>query len=186
MHRQRRMSGWFSTEATIARHAWPGLRASLSPPEKSAFTYAQNNKFALLALMLAISLVPDAFVIHLLVRSPWVALLLDAFAMYSLIWVAGIYGTMLRSPHTIDEGVVTIRRGLLMHASFPLDDVESAVQRDKTIDGVQSVEIHLRRPTRMHRFLVGAKETTTLVAASDLPEQLIAALLTRRNALASQ
>lgn len=182
------MSGWLSTEATIARHAWPGLRGSLLPPEKSAFTYAHNNKFGLLALVLAVSLLPDAVVVHLLVPRNlwWLALLLDFGALYSLLWAAGIYGTMLHAPHAIEGSMVTVRRGLLWQASFDLDDVESATRRDKPLHGVPSVEIHLRRPACVHRLLLGPTQARTLVVASDMPERLIAALLTRRNAAAAQ
>jgi hypothetical protein len=182
------MSGWLSTEATIARHAWLGLRGSLLPPQKSAFTYAHSNKFGFLALLLAVSLVPDAFVVHLLVPRHlwWLWVLLDLVAVYSLVWAAGIYGTMLHSPHTIEGTTVTVRRGLLRHASFDLDDVESVTRREKALDGMPSVEIRLRRPATVHRLFLGSTRATTLIVASDMPEHLIAALLTRRNAQARQ
>lgn len=164
-----------ATELTIVRHAWGGLRASLLPPTKSPFTYVHNNKFGLLSLVLAVSLIPDAILTHLLIpgRLWWLALLLDGVAVYSLIWVCGLYGTMVCRPHEMSPGDITVRRGLLAHAKIHPHNVQNAALSTKKIDGIQSVDVTLREPVTLHRLFLGDIETASINIASDMPEQLI-------------
>lgn len=171
------------SEMTIMKHAWRGLRGSVFPPPVSPLTYVQSNRFGVLTLLLAVSLLPDAIVTHLLIPSHYwmIAVGLDLLCVYSLVWVAGIFGTMLDRPHVICGETVTIHRGMLAQTQFQVADILSACVTDKTIDGVTALKIQLRKPVELNRLFRGKTQTSLVLIQSDLPHQLLGTFNAQRS-----
>jgi hypothetical protein len=172
-------SRMLATELVVTLHCWRGLKSSVAPPPKSPLTYAENNHFGIFALILLISFVPDTVIIHLLMPRSLVlvAIILDVIGLYSCIWVAGVYGTMIAMPHQIRDGLFVARRGILSRADFRLSDIRNVSMADRAIFGVPALTIELAGRVKVERLFLPPAYTCTLSIPSDDRMQLCALLL---------
>ena len=173
----------FSVEVTVYAHIVAGFKGFVNPPRPSCASYVNGSKVAMLAIILTLSIVPDAFLLWLLLPHHlwWLALVLDVLEIWSCGWLFGIYGTMIARPHEIGEKQVVFHNGILKRVQVDRTEVAAAralgsVRRRAlprrrgdgstvlTLGGVPVVEVELRS---------GRK----LFVASDAPQALCDLLL---------
>lgn len=68
----------------------------------------------MLGVILTLSIVPDAFLLWLLLPHSlwWLALLFDVLEVWTCIWIFGLYGSMVLHPHELTPERVTFHSGL--------------------------------------------------------------------------
>lgn len=154
-----------SIELTVYSHIGAGLNGVVNPPRAGALTYVNGSKIVMLAIILTLAIVPDAFMLWLLLPHHlwWLALVLDVLEIWSCGWLFGLYGTMIARPHEIGEEHATFYNGVLKRTEVSRDDIVAAASRDIKRNGVPVVEIELR----------GGKR---LLIPSDAPDALVAVL----------
>lgn len=169
----------FALELTVYSHVAAGAKGFVSPPKPSYASYVAGSKIIMLAIILTLSIVPDAFLLWLLLPHHlwWLALVLDALEIWSCGWLFGIYGTMIARPHEIGEESAVFHNGVLKRVRVDCADVltaralgsvkRRALPRKRgdgsvvlALGGVPIVEIELRS---------GKK----LFVASDAPDALV-------------
>lgn len=189
----------FAADAAILGNALRGLRAIVSPPRPSGFTYVSDSLWPVFLILLIVGLPPDAFVRHLLVPRQYLAwnLAVDVAAVASVVWLCGLFGSMVERPHEVDEGRVCFNRGLLAGISTSPDNL-------RTIEALSTFERRaIRRANHNAGFLTSAKtnvvrvdfdeavalrqypylrdrQVTSVYVSSDRPKELVAALESAR------
>ncbi|HVA27472.1 MAG TPA: hypothetical protein VNF68_04795 [Candidatus Baltobacteraceae bacterium] len=171
----------------MIEHAGVGLRAFLDGSQPSAFTYVESSPIPLFALLCGIGVIPDGVFYWLMMPHAlwWLALALDVAEIWTALWLLGLYGTMVRNQHAIENERVTLYNGSLGSVAFDRGDVADAtslgiVKRRKlprergdgskvlALGGVPVVDI---------RFKVPVNGVTRVFVASDRPEALCAELM---------
>lgn len=164
-------------------HALAGLKGFLNPPRPSYASYVNGSKVPMLAMLLTLSIVPDAFLLWLLLphRLWWLAIILDVLEVWSCVWLFGFYGTMIARPHEIGEKNAVFYNGILKRVQVDRAEIVAvralgtpkrrALPRTRgdgsavlVMGGVPVVEVQLRRGERVF-------------VASDAPHALCGMLL---------
>lgn len=188
-------------EMTLVAHARLGLRAFAQAPPSSDASYVGGSKVALGAVVLAIAAVPDAVFLLLLVPHAYVvlAIVLSLLDVWAVVWLFGLYGTMVARPHDLNSGLVTLHNGLLQSVTFAPEHVSDTIVRGRIkrrslprelredaaflgFGDIPILQIDLREPASVdHAFAQQHRPVRRIFVASDAPEQLQA----RLHALAS-
>ncbi len=187
---------WFarlaSTDITLVVSAGAGLRAFITPPQASSRTYVHGSKIGMMASIITLSVVPDAFLIWVLLPHHvwWLALLLDLLDVWACLWLFGLLGTMANRPHEMRGEQIVLRNGILQSVRLDpkhIADVQclGVVNRRKlprkrgdrcavlSFGGVPLVRIALNEPAvEYHLFRPLPREVLTIFVASDKPESL--------------
>jgi hypothetical protein len=176
--------------------AWSGMRAVFRPPTANGCTYVEKNMLGILALVLLVSVVPEIPLHHVLFRGHvwWIAVLLDAAALYVVMWVFELYGDIARMPHEIGEEHVRFYCGSLALAELRRDAIEElkpilnperqALRKAYPeaehlgLPGTDLVYVRLREPARVMRTFPKRidRGVSELLVPSDRPHELCALL----------
>lgn len=187
---------WFarlaSVDVTVCSHALEGAKAFVNPARSTPYTYANGSKLVMMAVIVALSVVPDAFLFWILLPKQmwWLALLLDLLDIWACLWLFGLFGTMVRRPHEIHENRVVFRNGIFQTVSFNVQDIADVeeigvVKRYKlprkrgdgstvlSFGGVPMLAVRLTQPAlENHAFLPAPRQVTKIYVASDAPSAL--------------
>lgn len=187
---------WFarlaSADITVLTHAVAGMRAFVNPAPATAHSYIHGSKMMIAAIIIALSIVPDAFLFWLVLpaRAWWVALSLNVLDVYACLWFFGLYGTMVRRPHEFSREKVLLRNGLCQTVELRPQHIARArplgiVKRRQlarrrgdgstvvSLGGVPLVDIVLLQPAIERRlFFAKPRMVTRVFVASDAPEAL--------------
>jgi len=183
-------------EMTLLAHARMGLRAFTLTQSSCDTSYVVGSKVGLGAVILAIAVVPDAVFLLLLVPHAYIllAVLLSLLDVWAVVWLFGLYGTMVARPHDLNSGLVTLHNGLLQSVTFAPKHVS-----DTTVHGrvkrrslprelreeaaflgfgdIPILQIDLCEPALVYRtFSQRPRPVLRIFVASDAPEQLQARL----------
>ena len=171
----------------MIEHAGVGLRAFLDRSHPSAFTYVESSPIPLLAVLCAVAVIPDGALYWLMMPHAlwWLALALDVAEIWTALWLFGLYGAMVRHPHVIESGRVTLHNGSLASIAFDREDVTEATplgivkrrrlprqrgdgSRVLALGGVPVVDVRLKTPVN---------GVARVFVASDRPDALCAELM---------
>lgn len=187
---------WFarlaSTDITLVVSAGAGLRAFISPPQASSRTYVHGSKIGIMAMIITLSVVPDAFLLWILLPQHlwWLAAVLDLLDVWACLWLFGLFGIMANRPHQIRAGEVVLRNGILQSVRLNAEHISDVhcigtVRRrdlprrrgDRSVvlslGGVPFVQVDLSEPAiEHHLFRARPRHALRIFVASDKPELL--------------
>lgn len=185
-------------EMTLLAHARIGLRAFALPQARCDTSYVGGSKVALGAVILAVSVVPDAVFLLLVIPHAYLllAVLLSLLDVWAVVWLFGLYGTMVARPHDLSSDLVILHNGLLQSATFSLKYVDDMTVRGRFkrrslprelregaaflgYGDIPMLQIDLCEPVSVHHaFTPGPRLVLRIFVASDAPEQLQARIHT--------
>lgn len=115
-------------EIVVYAHILAGLKGFINPPAPSPSSYVNGSKIAMVAIILTLSVVPDAFLLWLLLPHHlwWLAIVLDVLEVWSCAWLFGLYGTMIARPHEIHEKHVVFHNGIVKRIRIERGEVVAA------------------------------------------------------------
>lgn len=174
------------------RHMLGGWRRSSRP----GFSYHRDATLRMLLLVLPLMAIADVMLLELVILpgvAAWIKIVVHAFAIYSMLWLIGLWASFRARPHQVHDGLATLHRGFLRHMSVPVDQIVSihtmptftddwklrayrkrAIRID--VSGPTTLEIRLRTPLRpIGMFGPGPARDRLLVSVDD-PGPFIAAL----------
>lgn len=154
-----------AVEFTVYAHIVTGLRGVIDPPRVSCATYVNGSKLMMLGIILTLSIVPDAFLLWLLLphRLWWLAAILDVLEVWGCGWLFGLYGTMIARPHEIDGDRIVFHNGVLTRSEVLRADIA----------GTRILGVVKRRGFGAPIVELQLREGKRLLVASDAPAALI-------------
>lgn len=165
----------------------------------SAFTYHKRSIFGVFLIAALFSSPVEILLFEFLIPWTWLRLLLLIASVYSLVWVLGLYASLVTLPHQLDAEGVRLRYGALAEGFIPFATIaEVAREKRKTpkktqglslsadqpaayfgIDGTTDVVLHLFAPQQMRGFLNSTPPVSTVYLAVDEPERFVRELRQR-------
>jgi len=184
------LARFMSTELTIMVNALRGIRLFVSPPRSGAESYVGGSKLPIIAMIVTVSVIPDAVLSAMLLphHLVWLAILSTGLEIWASMWLWGLFGTMASRPHTITSTKIELRNGILAHVALAPAQIASTeslgilrrakLPRGKAprailgFGGVPMVEVRLSEPAAVNSAL-GAKSrlASRLFVATDSPTQ---------------
>ena len=167
------------------RHVLGGWRR----PTRPGFSYHRDATLRLLLLVLPLLATADVVLIELVILpnvALWVSIVVHALAIYSVLWLIGLWASFRARPHQVRDGRATLHRGFLRHIVVPLaqiasitpmptfsDDWKLRAYRKRAIridvSGPTTLDIRLRTPLRpTGLFGLGPASDHLLVSADDV------------------
>jgi len=185
-----------AVELTVLGLALHHLFGGWRRPSRSGFTYHRDATLRLLLLMLPLIATADVVLLELLILPSvalWLKIIVHFLAIYSVLWLIGLWASFRARPHQVDDGLATLHRGFLRHIAVPLDQIASispmptfsddwklrayrkrAIRID--VSGSPTLEIRLRTPLRPTSLLGAGRAGDHLLVSVDDPGAFIAAL----------
>ncbi len=187
---------WFArlaaTDIIVLSHALVGLRGFLTSLPVDPYSYVNGSKLVVAGAVVAAAVIPDGVLFWLLLphRLWWLALVLDILDVWAFLWLFGLYGTMIRRPHTITSAGIVLRNGILARVDvdpslittvrnlgilkrYQLPPEEGRAFAALTFGGVPIVEIQTCEKVPVHhQLLPGRRAVDRIFVASDAPEIL--------------
>ncbi len=95
-------------------------------PDPAGFAYTRKAGLGMLLPALPLLLAGDVVLLEVLTRHAplWLRVLLHAAGAYGFLWIVGLWASMRRRPHTVQDGVATFHRGILGSLAVPLERIE--------------------------------------------------------------
>ncbi|HEV7180393.1 MAG TPA: hypothetical protein VGN11_10995, partial [Candidatus Baltobacteraceae bacterium] len=185
-----------STDITVLSRVLFGVRAFINPGRPSPFSYVEGSKIVMVAVIMGVAVVPDAFLFWLLLPHAlwWLALALNLLDIWACLWFFGLYGTMVRRPHEVSPERIVLRNGILQTVEIDPGGIEDVrelgiVKRWKLprrrgeasavlgLGGVAMVAIRLAEPAFERRaFFPRPRKIREVFVASDAPAAFCSAL----------
>lgn len=172
-----------SIEVTVYAHITTGLKGLIDPPRPSHASYVNGSKVAMLAIILTLSIVPDAVFLWVLLPHHlwWLAIVLDVLEIWSCGWLFGIYGSMIARPHEIGEERIVFHNGILKRVRIDRSEIAAA----RAIGSVKRRALPRRRGDGSTVLALGGvpiveislRSGKKLFVASDSPQALCSVLL---------
>lgn len=179
--------------AAIVR-LWAGSLWHRLPPRRPVPGIRHSAATRQLVLVLAVTEVVTAFAISSMLPPA----LRAAHAVCELLMILaglGLVASLLRHPHTVDDGHVVLRTGFLGEVVLPRPAVRSAVPVVRTVGGrgprpvpgepgavacsvetAVNVALHLDPPVRLDLGRAGRVDSTVVYTSADSPSALAAAI----------
>ncbi|MFD8142158.1 hypothetical protein [Streptomyces sp. NPDC059708] len=179
--------------AAIVR-LWAASLGRRLPPRRPVPGIRHSAATRQLVLVLAVTEVVTAFVISSMLPPA----LRAAHAVCELLMILaglGLMASLLRHPHTVDDGHVVLRTGFLGEVALPRPAVRSAVPVVRTVGGrgprpvpgepgavacsveaAVNVALHLDPPVRLDLGRAGRVDATVVYTSADSPSALAAAI----------
>ncbi len=97
------------------------------------FGYHKRSQMSLILLMLAFTAPVELVVVELLVVElvapwTWLRISLLVLGLYALLWIFGLYASLIALPHRLEENGLRCHHGALAEGFVPLSEI-AAVQR---------------------------------------------------------
>ena len=185
-----------AVELTVLGLALHHLFGGWRRPSRPGFTYHRDATLRLLLLMLPLIATADIALLELVILPSvalWLKIIIHFLAIYSLLWLIGLWASFRARPHQVRDGLATLHRGFLRHIAVPLDEIASIIpmpafsddwklrayrKRALRIDvaGSPTLEIRLRTPLRPISLLGPDRASDHLLVSVDDPGAFIAAL----------
>ena len=175
---------------------WISRRTGTSDRE---FGYHKRSQMGLILVMLAFTTPVELLVVELLAPWAWLRLLLLVLGVYALLWMFGLYASLVTLPHHLEEGGLRLRHGAVAEGFVPFSEM-AAVERTQRRapgpgDGLQTdpeedeiylstggrtdLTLRLRSPHAVQGLFRSAGPSPTIHLAADEPEKLASKLRER-------
>ncbi|MFD7293147.1 hypothetical protein ACFV9W_07635 [Streptomyces sp. NPDC059897] len=170
---------------------WAARRPHGVPAGADAFPYARGQ--AVMMYGITFVCVVESFGMWALLRD-WptlhhVVLFLD---VYTVVWILGLHAAAVTRPHVLSDGILRVRRGILVDLRIPLERI-TAVRRENKytheakegelnldIGAQTSITIELAEPVRHFTFLGRPRDVRLVRLHAEDPDALARTLeLTR-------
>ena len=172
---------------------WTFQRVKLADNE---FGYYRRSTLRAIMPLLIISAPIELVVVHLLAHafSPWgwVKWTLLILGVYAILWLLGLYASLVTLPHRLEETGLRLRHGVLAERFVPYEEIEDAVRTDRkapnfgdglshvpaedalylATGGKTDVTLRLRVPRSIDGFLKESEPACLVHLAADYPGQL--------------
>ena len=163
------------------------------------FPYTRRSIMGSVIGLVLFSAPVELFVIELLIPWPVVRWILLFIALYSAIWMLGLYAAMKVHPHRLDDTGLRLYNGVMADGTIPYDQIAAiTVERHRppkdgeglqvapteraaylAIGGRTDVTLRLRAPVVLQGLLTPTPPVLTVHFTADEPERLAAALRAR-------
>ena len=185
---------------------WTFRRVKLADNE---FGYHRRSMLRAIMPLLIISAPIELVVVHLLAHafSPWGWLkwVLLILGIYGILWLLGLYASLVTLPHRLEETGLRLRHGVFAEGFVPYEEIEDAVRTDRkapnsgdglshapgedalylTTGGRTDVTLRLRVPRSIDGCLKESTPACLVHLAADDPGRLAWELRRRLGASAS-
>lgn len=157
----------------------------------SALSYHKRSIFGVFLIAALFSSPVEILLFEFLIPWTWLRLLLLIASVYSLVWILGLYASLVTLPHRLEPEGVRLRYGALSAGFIPYDAIAEMVrEKRKTprkpqglsfsadrsaayfgIDGTTDVALYLSAPQQMRGFLNSPPPVSIIYLAVDEPER---------------
>jgi hypothetical protein len=198
-----RVARLIALELTVLGLALRHLLGGWRRPSRPGFSYHRDATLRMLLLVLPLIATADVVLLELVILprvALWIKIVVHALAIYSVLWLIGLWASFRARPHQVHDGLATLHRGFLRHIAVPLDQIVSikamptfsddwklrayrkrAIRID--VSGPPTLEIRLRAPLRpISMFGPGSASDRLLVSVDD-PSAFIASLGSAKDVL---
>jgi hypothetical protein len=168
-------------------------------PDEREFSYRKRSIVAALVVLVVLTAPVEILILELLIPWAWLRWVLLALAIYGMIWVIGLYASLVVLPYRVADDGLWIRYGLLSEAFIPFPEVVDIQVASRKVptgrDGLRVVEeeraaylvvggrtdvtLTLRRPQPFRTALGRTAPVDTLHIAVDEPQRLCEAVRAR-------
>ena len=154
---------------------WTGLTGVFRKSPEGGFTMHQTPGWIPIAAALILVSPAELILVHLLAErmgGPWIAWILTAGTLYSLLWLWGDAQGMRLNPTTLDDDRLNLRVGLRWQATIPLEDIvgiEDSAESDlqAVVMGEPDFTLVLRRPVTVRGPFGITRETDRIALQMD-------------------
>jgi hypothetical protein len=148
-HRAARL---MALELVILGSAFRFLLGGFRDPSPPGFSLHRETFLRAMLPVLPLLIPTDLFLLHALFprMAPGLRWFLHLSTLYAVLWMIGLYATLKRRPHQVDEALVSLHMGLLGSMSFPRNLLVSAAPLPEFDDDWARRE-HLRGMCKLTR-----------------------------------
>ena len=184
----------------LALARWFFPRTRLADDE---FGYHKRSVLGVLVPLVIFAAPAELLFTHLLAHafSPWawVKWALLALGIYAVVWLLGLYASLLTLPHRVEKTGLRIRHGIFADGLIPYLEIEEAFRETRkspgTRDGLQyapdkdalclatggktDLTLRLASPWTLESLFLASGPATTVYVAADAPASLVSNLRQR-------
>lgn len=101
------------------------------PSNPSQFPYHQRSILGALVIAVMVSAPVEILLFELLIPWPWLRWLLLITSIYAVLWMLGLYASLVVRPHGLEAETISLQYGVLARARIPYREIRavSAVRR---------------------------------------------------------
>ena len=186
---------------------WAFRRVRLADDE---FAYHARSILRAILPMVILTYPIELLVVDLLAQawSPWgwMKRALLVLGVYAILWLLGLYASLVALPHRLEENGLRLRHGVFAEGFVSYGEIEEAARAGRrapsfgdglshvpeedalfiAVGGRTSVTLRLRTPRSVMGFLKESKPARLLHLAADDPERLVRELRRRVGAWSSE
>lgn len=168
-------------------------------PDERDFSYRKRSIVSALVVLVILTAPVEILILELLIPWAWLRWVLLALAVYGMIWVIGLYASLVVLPHRVADDGLWLRYGLLSEAFIPFSEIVDIQVAPRKVpagrDGLRVVEgeraaylavggrtdvtLTLRRPQPFRTAFGRTAPVDTVHFAVDEPQRLCEAMRTR-------
>jgi hypothetical protein len=175
---------------------WISRRTGTSDRE---FGYHKRSQMGLILVMLAFTTPVELLVVELLAPWAWLRISLLVLGLYALLWMFGLYASLVTLPHRLEENGLRLRYGALAEGFVPFSEIAAVERAQRRApgpgDGLQTdpeegeiylatggktdLTLRLRSPQTAKGLFRSVGPASTIHLAADEPERLASKLRER-------
>jgi hypothetical protein len=169
------------------------------PPTANEFRYTKHTIMGMVIGLVLFTAPVELFIIELLIPWPVVRWILLFIAVYSAIWLLGLYAAMKVRPHRLDPDGLRLYNGIMADGYIPYDQITAITAERRrppkdgeglqvapaeraaylAIGGRTDLTLRLRAPVILQGLLTPTPPVLTVHFTADEPDRLVAALRER-------
>lgn len=186
-------------------HLWICLGRWLlrrSRPDERDFSYRKRSILGALVLLVILTAPVEILTLELLIPWAWLRWILLTLAIYGMIWLIGLYASLVVLPHRVADDGLWLRYGLLNEGFVPFAEIAEVAHAPRrvpdsrdglrvsereqaaylTVGGRTDVTIALARPVSFRTAFGWTAPVVLVHVAVDDPTRFVSALQSRLTA----
>ena len=168
-------------------------------PDERDYSYRKRSIVSALVILVILTAPVEILILELLIPWAWLRWVLLALTIYGIVWIIGLYASLVVLPHRVTDDGLWIRYGLLNEAFIPFADIAGIEHAPRKVaegrDGLRVVEgeraaylpvggrtdltIIVRRPVPFRTAFGQSPPADTVHVAVDEPQRLCDAVRSR-------
>ncbi len=184
----------------VSLFRWTFRRVRLADHE---FAYHRSSLVRAFVPVVIVTSPVELLVVHLLAQalSPWAWLkwALLALGVYAILWLLGLYASLVTLPHRLEERGLRLRHGLFAEGFVPYEEIKTALRKERkapnsgdglshvpeegalylATGGKTDVALRLRTPRSMRGFLKETEPASRIHLAVDESDRFVRELRQR-------